>query len=723
MEAKEYNDLLAQLRTLRDEIKPLQRSISKLEGQRDTILSKAAQYQNAQAPRMATSAGMTIADVAALTGLGNAEVTSQRQPEPEPDNAGSLQSTCQGALAPPLRPTGRKSDPAEAPAPETPAATAQSDDHSGVPVAPVLPSMAPAKTSTFTSEAPTSRALPSIPEGEPGDNWLTPTPKLFTTHPNFVQTPRQMAFLDATTGVLVHKDGPAVRLELGSGSAAEIISAVYASVPATIERIYITAGAPWLRAADQYPYLVDAVSAWLNAPVPGWKVEATRGKERDAGHFVHARHPVGRWQRGDQHTEIRAVSEWFDTEGADPTVVREAFVLVWRHLQHQWPNEGVLMGSPSQTGRDLWARTIPTKSNTKWPDGYPVLSEEIRGLLHATAGQGRNEIIAPPRVPDQLPRVTELDRTFAYAKHCWSGGIGTPRRMTAAGFASLSEEDQINALYAPSHWQVRVTVPAGWDHVGILPAPAPGDRAWYYPHAPGQTFTTWAGGAEITLALRNPISPWKVEILDGLVWDAGAPLREWSTKLREAWSSLRAQSKIHGDLRVRMAAHLASRAVRSILLYAIGGFAQRPRTTTGVVPVGSEAEIPSRAVIIGNDGRHYTWRLEEGFTRNPNAQPQLAAGVWSAARAALLSTRMREDNVSVGALHLPAGSVLAFRTDAIYTSAPDVQWPYHDEPGDYLVKGYIPNPIAAPTNEEEFLAMQAAGREHMKGHAAAVLPR
>ena len=41
----------------------------------------------------------------------------------------------------------------------------------------------------------------------------------------------------------------------------------------------------------------------------------------------------------------------------------------------------------------------------------------------------------------------------------------------------------------------------------ILPAPAAGERAWHYPSQGGHTFTTWAGGAEVNLALRNPITP------------------------------------------------------------------------------------------------------------------------------------------------------------------------------------------------------------------------
>lgn len=339
------------------------------------------------------------------------------------------------------------------------------------------------------------------------------------------------------------------------------------------------------------------------------------------------------------------------------------------------------------------------------------MSEEIRGLLHATAGQGRTELLTPPRVPQQLPQITELDRTFAYAKHTWASGVGAPRRISAQAFAAMPEKEQTNALFAPSHWQIRVTVPEGWEHVGLLPAPAPGDRAWHYPAEGGRTFTTWAGGAEVNLALRNPLMPWRVEILDGLLWESGTPLRDWSSKLKDAWGSLRAIAAAHGDEGQRTAAHLASRAVRAIMLYGIGGFAQRPRTTTASVPVGREQDIPAGAQIIGADATTITWQRNAGFSRDPYAHPEWAAGVWSGARAALLSTRMREDDVSVGALHLPPSSVVAFRTDAIYTTA-TVDWPYHSRPGDYLVKGHLPMPITAPANEEELLTLQSLGRAH-----------
>ncbi|MEU6182943.1 hypothetical protein [Streptomyces coeruleorubidus] len=697
MDAQRYTAALSDLRTVRDEIKKTRAVLTKLEAERDRQITQLAGYEKAKAERIAPAAGLSLAHVVRLAPalapdrLTTAETTPSR---PEPD----APATADDGTTTPPHPTVRTGAVAPAMAAAAPAQPAAS------------PPAAPAEDSASAKPAAAPDApcaLPSIPDGAVGNSWFTHTPNLLSTPPNFTQQARSTVFLDTDTGVLVHRS-ETHRLDLGAASGAEILTAVFRTLPEGVERIYITAGAPWHRDADRYPYLRDAVAAWLNAPIPGWRTDTGRGRDRMAGHFVHARNPVGRYQRehGEQHVEIRSVGEWFDVDGDAPHIVRDAFVLLWQALRRHWP-DAVLMGSPSQTGRDLWTRTIPTRG--QHADGFPVLSEELRGLLHATAGQGRNELLTPPRVPEQLPELVEYDRTFAYAKHTWKSPVGTPRRITAATFASWSEKEQMRALYGCGHWQVRVTVPDTWNHIGLLPAPAPGDRAWHYPAAPGTTFTTWAGGPEIHTALANPIAPWKIEILDGILWDDGKPLDDWAKKLKETWTNLSAQAHFQGDPQQARAAHLASRAVRSILLYGIGSFAQRPRMVTGTTPRSLERDVPPDAEIIGFDDELITWQKPTGFSRDPNAHPEWAAAIWSAARAALLTQRHRDDDTYAGALHTPPGTVVAFRTDALYLTQPH-NWPHHHQPGDYLLRGRLAGPVTAPTTEEELLTLRDAGR-------------
>lgn len=740
--AKNYQDGLAALRGVRDEMKPLERQLAKIQTeldklrvQRDEKVRSLGTYEKAKADRLATSAGLSVIDVVALApSLGPQGPTESPEAAPPSDSALEDRTEPQTATQP-IKDAGGPPTSDRAPRQPEAAATATESQTDAAPHqeqerpqdgnAPEKLALSPAHPSPVSApgpDEPQTRILPSIPAGADGDKWFRGEPNLTSKRPNFKQATRQMAFLDTATGVLVWQGG-AVTLDLGRASVAEILTAVYATIPAAVERIYITAGDPWHQDADRHQFLKDAVADWLNGPLPpGWQVESSRGKDRQAGHLVHPRNPVGRWQRGtDQHTEIRSVGEWFDASGADPATIREAFVLLWKALRRQW-DDVVLMGSPSQTGRDLWSRTIPAKAGSRWVDGFPVMSQEIRGLLHATAGQGRTELITPPRVAERVPGWYEADRTFAYAKHTWSSGVGIPRRVTAAAFAAMSEKEQTDALFAPSHWQVRVTIPKDWNHVGLLPAPAPGDRSWHYPYEGGRTFITWAGGAEVSLAVRNPVQPWRVEILDGLVWEKGDALKGWSNKLKDAWQSLRAEAEVHGDERGRQAARLASRAVRSILLYGIGTFAQRPRITTGSLelgPVGEVPEIPDGARLTGISDTHVTWERNAGFARDPYAHPEWAAGVWSAARAALLSastgTKDAETGkpVRAGALHLPAGSILAFRTDAVYSSVRP-NWPYQGQPGDYLLKGAMEWEQTVPSTDAEFYVLQDLGRQALE---------
>ncbi|MGW0828690.1 hypothetical protein [Streptomyces sp. NPDC002845] len=130
---------------------------------------------------------------------------------------------------------------------------------------------------------------------------------------------------------------------------------------------------------------------------------------------------------------------------------------------------------------------------------------------------------------------------------------------------------------------------------------------------------------------------------------------------------------------------------------------------TGSTPRGAERDVPPDAEIIGFDEEQITWQKPTGFARDPNAHPEWAAAIWSGARAALLTQRHREEDTYAGALHTAPGSVIAFRTDALYLTQAQ-NWPHHHQPGDYLLRGQLTGPLAAPTTEEELLTLRNAGR-------------
>ena len=731
MDRQSYTAELASLRELRTEIgqaektvAAAQKELDRLTAQRARRVAGLAGYEGAQAAPIAKASGLTLADVVRIAPLLDPTPAAVRAAKAE-DQAVAVVPVAEPVQAPaPVAEVAPQPVGAVAPALTRPAPVVEQPAPVAAPAREVedqvvvgLPAEVPAAAPVRPVGEAGPRDLPSIPQGPAGARFEAVTSGLVSKRPNFVQQARATVFLDAATGELAVRD-QVVRLTLGAKTPGEILDAVLAAAPGT-ERIYITAGAPWHDGAERYSTLKDAVAAWLNTPSERWTTAVGAGRDKLAGHFVHQRQPVGRYAPtaapDSGMVEIRSIGEWFDADGADVATCRQAFTLLWQALRRHW-DDVVLMGSPSQTGRDLWTRTIPTKG--KWAGGYPVLSEELRGLLHATGGQGRTELILPPRVPEQLPALVEYDRTFAYAKHLWKSPVGTPTRITAAAFAAMSEQEQAKALMSCSHWNVRVTVPAGWNHVGLLPAPVTGDRAWVYPATPGATFTTWAGGAEVHLALSNHLMPWKVEILGGLVFEDGKPLDDWGKKLKAAWADLTNLSKLHADERQRTAAYLASRAVRSVLLFGLGGFAQRPRLVSGTTPAGEQ--LPAGVEILGQDGEVVTWQRQAGFSRDPNAHPEWAAYVWSGARAALLDMKYREGKEIVGyagALHAKPGSVVYFGTDGIALTERQ-PWPYRGEPGDYLLKGHLTGPVPHPTSQEQYLQLRGQGRAELAAKGA-----
>ncbi|MFI9329297.1 hypothetical protein ACIGZJ_17345 [Kitasatospora sp. NPDC052868] len=738
MDRKTYTAKVAELRPLREEIAKAEKTVAaaqaaldKLNLQRARRITELAGYEGAQAPAIAKASGLSVGDVVRIAPLLDPTPAAVRAAKAD-DQASVTAAPVQETVAEPVAaaaPALTRPVAAAAPALTRPAAVIEQPPPAPVEDQDVVEQHAPAAPAAAAPDVPAvsvapvaapvrpavevgPRELPTLPEGPDGARFEAVTTGLVSKRPNFGQQARATVFLDAATGELAVRD-QVVRLTIGARTPGEILDAVLATAPGT-ERIYITAGAPWHDGAERYSTLKDAVAAWLNTPSERWTTAVGSGRDKLAGHFVHQRQPVGRYAPAAAPdtgmVEIRSMGEWFDTDGADVVTCRQAFTLLWQALRRHW-DDAVLMGSPSQTGRDLWSRTIPTTG--KWAGGYPVLSEELRGLLHATGGQGRTELILPPRVPEQLPALVEYDRTFAYAKHLWKSPVGTPTRITAQGFAAMTGQEQVKALMSCSHWNVRVTVPAGWNHVGLLPAPVTGDRAWIYPSEPGTTFTTWAGGAEVHLALSNHLMPWKVEVLGGLLFEDGKPLDEWGKRLKAAWADLTNLSRIHGDERQRQAAYLASRAVRSVLLFGLGGFAQRPRLVSGTTPLGEA--LPAGVEILGQDETVTTWQRQAGFSRDPNAHPEWAAYVWSGARAALLDMKYRQGKKVIGyagALHAKPGTVVYFGTDGIALTERQ-PWPYRGEVGDYLLKGHLSGPVEHPTSQEQYLKLRGQGRAEL----------
>jgi hypothetical protein len=130
---------------------------------------------------------------------------------------------------------------------------------------------------------------------------------------------------------------------------------------------------------------------------------------------------------------------------------------------------------------------------------------------------------------------------------------------------------------------------------------------------------------------------------------------------------------------------------------------------TGTTPRSMERDVPRGAEIISFDDELISWQKPTGFARDPHAHPEWPAAIWSGARAALLTQHHKDEDTYAGALHTPPGTVVALRVDALYLTQRQ-NWPFHHQPGDYLLKGHLTGPVAAPATEEELLTLRNAGR-------------
>lgn len=451
-----------------------------------------------------------------------------------------------------------------------------------------------------------------------------------------------------------------------------ILTTVTVGCPdAELVRVYITGPTPAVAggSATQAEAVREwALSEWETRPGP-WSVES---------HYLSdPALPVLRFRNADtgqRVTIMRAASWWGETD-ADQAASAEA----WWHLGRALDRERMFAGAglgdtPATTGRALWLRTIPEGK------GYPVASTELRELIGATSGQGRIELRPP--MADRVPSFTYLDGRFMYASLCWGLPVGEATFWTGEQVDKLEAREWTRIIRGRGRWRITMTVPADWQHVGLFMAPGDGGR-WRYPSTPGETFTTWADGCELWAAM---LRGWDPVVHEGFTWAEGKPLDLWIRKLLDVWKAADA----HRD---SLPAQLAARAVRSMVLYAIGAFATKAHPVTKAAPLdqapdvaaGTEVRRVGDRLVWEEPGRLPGWSEEV-------SHPEWSATIWARARVRLLDGK-GVNGAAVGALHLPVEQVIAFATDALYLSS-DPEWADDGAPGRFRAKGRLD--VAAP---------------------------
>lgn len=390
---------------------------------------------------------------------------------------------------------------------------------------------------------------------------------------------------------------------------------------------------------------------WATLP-EGWE---------HGGHYLRLPHPIFRCVRPDgREVEVHRADAYFGS-GVTPAAAAAGADELVGQLGDRFDGAGML-ATPATTGRELILRSLP-------PGAFSCLADDHQDLIRSTSGQGRIEMLWSG---GDLGELAEYDGRFMYAALCWGLGAGP----------AVHDDRPVWEPRARGRYRVRFTVPAGWEHVGILGVMS-GD-GWEYPTE--GVHETWADGAELLVAEKHG---WTFDVLERLLLADGKadPLRRWADRLvaaREAVSTDEARS-----------------ALRSILLHGLGALHGRPSTVTKVTAAD---EVPADAELVRVEGDRVVWTAAGATAKwAAMSHPEWTSAVWARARARLL-----DGPRGVGALHVPRSDLVAFRTDAIYLAGRRPDWEHADDgkPGRFRLVGHTVGPMAGPTTSAELLRLK-----------------
>lgn len=413
---------------------------------------------------------------------------------------------------------------------------------------------------------------------------------------------------------------------------------------------------------------VSGFSAWLAGPLPeGWASD---------GHYLARLHrPVLRFAHRDgRRVEVHRASAWFGEGDYAPSQAGDALALLDDALRASFDEHARALNTPATTGRDLWLRSIPHGAE------YPCLSDEHQQLIRSTSGQGRWEL--HHHGAETLPGLVGYDMRYGYAAMLWGLGVGPAVHDTVPEYAGQQR----------GRYRVRVTVPAGWRHVGLLPFAEDDGETWSYPSEPGRTFVTWADGAELHVAYAYG---WDVAILERLLLVNGKPLDAWQTRMIDVRDRLLAQVRA-GEADVATAT-LAADAARMCLLAAVGAFHGAPREVTR--SSADVSMIPAGASGVDYSDAAWTWTETVAAAWPETVHPEWSAAVWARCRARLLTSRQ-----STGALHVARENVIAMRQDGLYLTA-DPGWSDTGRVGAMRRTTVIDRPVLAPRTVADLLEL------------------
>lgn len=385
-------------------------------------------------------------------------------------------------------------------------------------------------------------------------------------------------------------------------------------------------------------------------------------------------------------TQVSYAAQWFGSGDYSCAQAASMWARLETLLQTAWRDNGVsLLMTPATTGRDLWARTIPAA-------GWPVMSPTMQSVVRSSAGQGRMETFRHAEAPARVKALHEYDARMSYVALMHSLPIGEPDILSGPDARRWFASNP----YSDVRYQVTWAAPKGWDRPGILPAHVAGSqRDWCWPLQVEQP--SWCSAAELFVASGYG---WHITHHGALAWHEQANvLGTWRDRLLRV---LDITQQYPEPFRAMMRS-----AIRALLLHTLGSFHGAPHTVTNS---GTLAEVPADAEQLRAlpDGR-YTWRTLHAAKWPEMVHPEWSATVWGRARARLLQGHRG----ATGVLTIDPRTIVAMRTDAVYTSEP-TGWDELDDgrPGRYRLRTYRWHAAQPrPTNGPQLLAMRAQAGE------------
>jgi len=428
----------------------------------------------------------------------------------------------------------------------------------------------------------------------------------------------------------------------------------------------------------------DGLRRWAAGTLPpGWF-------ESPRGHYLEGEHPILRYHGPHGLLEVGRAAAWYGEGSYTAADALDAWRLLGAELDRDFPG-CQLLGSPAATGRELFQRVIPFGKT------WPTLARDHQDLVRAHAGQGRIELL--DRAAPTVPALHVYDGRLFYAALCWGLPAGPAEHVRCDEYLGQRRARYLAQVTVPFDWDTACVCGApGHPGIGVLPWWDDSDHHWRYPSEQRRSFTGWWDGAELWAAVAHG---WDVRPSEALLFQeyAGAgPLDGWSHRLIACRQRL-------ARFEQGPASVLAQRAIRNVILHAIGAFTGRTHRVTRSLPIDQADEVPAAARDLRVEADRIVWAEYQEATQPGLSHPEWSAAIWARARARLLDgPGVPEDRRRTGALKVPAGDVLAFRTDALYLTR-DPGWRDDGHAGRLRLTRSIAGPSPTPRTAAELLAM------------------